>query len=297
MKSFKHAFLIGAYKNPEYLKMLVDSLRRERSNIYIHINPLYINDFKDLISFYDAVDDVTTISTQKVRWGGVTFLNSIMDLMGVALKNKDNGYFHLLTGQDILIKPLSKLYQFFDTHYGEEFIDCGKDLIEQKEKSYLTGLNRSQYYHLFDFLNYRNNKVHRQLEKYFVKAQMALQIKRKWPFPNYYNGLGWFSFTRGAVEEIVEYIQLHRKVVDFTFAPDEVIFQSIILNSDKNYKVINNNLRFTLWSNDEEVGSSDILTEQHYQSLINSDAFFARKIEPARSEKLIKMINNYIQTT
>ena len=150
---------------------------------------------------------------------------------------------------------------------------------------------------LFDFLNYRNNKVHRQLEKYFVKAQMALQIKRKWPFPNYYNGLGWFSFTRGAVEEIVEYIQLHRKVVDFTFAPDEVIFQSIILNSDKNYKVINNNLRFTLWSNDEEVGSSDILTEQHYQSLINSDAFFARKIEPARSEKLIKMINNYIQTT
>ena len=279
--NFKHAFLIGAYKNPEYLKMLVDSLRRERSNIYIHINPLYINDFKDLISFYDAVDDVTTISTQKVRWGGVTFLNSIMDLMGVALKNKDNGYFHLLTGQDILIKPLSKLYQFFDTHYGEEFIDCGKDLIKQKEKSYLTGLNRS----------------HRQLEKYFVKAQMALQIKRKWPFPNYYNGLGWFSFTRGAVEEIVEYIQLHRKVVDFTFAPDEVIFQSIILNSDKNYKVINNNLRFTLWSNDEEVGSSDILTEQHYQSLINSDAFFARKIEPARSEKLIKMINNYIQTT
>lgn len=69
MKSFKHAFLIGAYKNPEYLKMLVNSLRSERSNIYIHINPLYINDFKDLISFYDAVDDVKIISTQKVRWG------------------------------------------------------------------------------------------------------------------------------------------------------------------------------------------------------------------------------------
>ena len=96
---------------------------------------MHIDDFKDLISFYDAVDDVTTISTQKVRWGGVTFLNSIMDLMDVALQNKDNDYFHLLTGQDILIKPLSKLYQFFDTHYGEEFIDCGKDLIRQKEKN------------------------------------------------------------------------------------------------------------------------------------------------------------------
>ena len=98
------------------------------------------------------------------------------------------------------------------------------------------------------------------------------------------------------MEEIEKYIQSHRKVVDFTFAPDEVIFQSIILNSDKNYKVVNNNLRFTIWSNDGEVGSSDILTEQHYQSLIKSDAFFARKIESAQSEKLIKMINDYIQT-
>lgn len=72
--NFKHAFLIGAYKNPEYLKMLVNSLRGERSNIYIHINPLYINGFNDFISFYDAVDDVTTISTQKVRWGGCYIL-------------------------------------------------------------------------------------------------------------------------------------------------------------------------------------------------------------------------------
>lgn len=212
------------------------------------------------------------------------------------MEDKDNGYFHLITGQDILIKPLCQLYKFFDNHYGEEFIDCGNNLIRQDEKGYLIGLNRSQYYHLFDFLNYRGNRLHRQLEKYFVKTQIALHLKRKWPFPNYYKGLGWFSLTRGAVEEIEKYIQLHRKVVDFTFAPDEVIFQSIILNSDKNYKVVNNNLRFTLWSNEGEVGSSDILTEQHYQSLIETDAFFARKVDPERSKNLIELMNKYIQT-
>ena len=294
---FKHAFLIGAYKSPEYLKFFVESLRGERSNVYIHINPLFLNEFKDFISHYNNVEDVKVISTQKVRWGGVTFLNSIVDLINVALQNESNGYFHLLTGQDMLIKSLNKLYHFFDNHYGEEFIDCGKDFIMQDEKGYLIGLNRSQYYHLFDFLNYRGNRLHRQLEKYFVKTQIALHVKRKWPFPNYYKGLGWFSFTRDAVQEISDYIKTHREVVNYTFAPDEVIFQSIILNSHKKYNVVNNNLRFTLWSNNGEVGSSDILTEQHYQNLINSDAFFARKIEPMQSEKLIKMINNYIQKT
>ena len=294
--NFKHAFLIGAYKSPEYLKSLVESLRGERSNVYIHINPLFISEFEAFISYYKNSDDVKIINTQKVRWGGVTFLNSIIDLMNLALKDKNNSYFHLLTGQDILIKPLSKLYEFFDTHYGEEFIDCGQDLIKQKGKGYLTGLNRSQYYHLFDFLNYRGNRLHRQLEKYFVKTQMALHLNRKWPFPNYYKGLGWFSFTREAVLEIVNYIQKHRNVVNYTFAPDEVIFQSIILNSDKNYKVVNNNLRFTQWSNDGEVGSSDILTEQHYRSLMKTDAFFARKVDPVRSKNLIELINKYIQT-
>ena len=84
--------------------------------------------------------------------------------------------------------------------------------------------------------------------------------------------------------------------MNYTFAPDEVIFQSIILNSDKNYKVVNNNLRFTQWSNDGEVGSSDILTEQHYRSLMKTDAFFARKVDPVRSKNLIELINKYIQT-
>lgn len=293
---FKHAFLIGAYKSPEYLKYLVDSLRGERSNVYVHINPLFISEFKDFISLYKDSVDVKIISSKKVRWGGVTFLNSIIDLLNLSLEDKGNGYFHLITGQDILIKPLSQLYKFFDNHYGEEFIDCGSNLIKQDEKGYLTGLNRSQYYHLFDFLNYRGNRLHRQLEKYFVKTQMALHLNRKWPFPNYYKGLGWFSFTREAVLEIVNYIQKHRNVVNYTFAPDEVIFQSIILNSDKNYKVVNNNLRFTQWSNDGEVGSSDILTEQHYRSLMKTDAFFARKVDPVRSKNLIELINKYIQT-
>ena len=36
--STKHAFLIGAFKNPDYLLELIDSLDSPRSTFYIHVN-------------------------------------------------------------------------------------------------------------------------------------------------------------------------------------------------------------------------------------------------------------------
>lgn len=69
-KRLKHAFLIGLYQNPVYAATLVESLRGERSNIYVHINPLYLDNFKDFVAHYANVDDVQIIHTQPTKWGG-----------------------------------------------------------------------------------------------------------------------------------------------------------------------------------------------------------------------------------
>lgn len=201
----------------------------------------------------------------------------------------------MLTGQDVMIKPLSELYRFFDSNAGNNYLVYGADLMKNPQKGYLLGVNRSQYYHLFDQLNYRGNMLHRQIEKYFVKAQQLFHIKRHWPFPNYYQGSGWFSFNRPAVEEILKYLQEHPGVVKYTFAPDEIIFQSILLNSKTDYHIVNNNLRLILWDNQGEVGSPVILTEQHFDQIKASHAFFARKIHPEKSKHLIELIHNYIK--
>lgn len=293
-KELKHAFLIGLYQNPEYASDLIESLRGERSKIYVHINPHYISDFREFRERYANESDVKVISTRYIKWGGNTLLLSIMDLLRLALQDESNGYFHMLTGQDILIKPLTELYQFFDANKGRNYLSYGADLMRKPQSGYLLGLNRSQYYHLFDKLNYRGNMLHRQIEKYFVKAQQLFHIKRHWPFPNYYQGSGWFSLSRSAIEEIMKFLQVNYKVVENTFAPDEVIFQSILLNSPNDYHVVNDNLRLILWDNQGEVGSPVILTEQHFDQIKASHAFFARKIHPEKSKHLIELIHNYI---
>ena len=226
--------------------------------------------------------------------GGHSLLRQILDLLRLAMQDESNGYFHMLTGQDILIKPLTELYQFFDANSERNYLSFGKNLMLNPQKGYLLGLNRSQYYHLFDLLNYRGNMFHRQVEKYLVKAQQLFHIKRKWPFPNYYQGSGWFSLNRKAVTEIMEWLLVNHKVVEYTFAPDEVIFQSILLNSKTDYHVINDNLRLILWNNQGEIGSPVILTEQHFAQIKSSHCFFARKIHPVKSKRLIELIQNQI---
>lgn len=289
-----HAFLIGLYQNPEYASSLIESLRGRRSNIYIHINPLCLSTFKGFMDHYSKAEDIHIIHTQPIHWGGYSLMHSILDLLELAIQDDSNGFFHMLTGQDILIKPLSELYSFFDENNENNYLAYGNDQMQRPHKSYLLGLNRSQYYHLFDRLNYRGNMLHRQIEKYFVKAQQLFHMKRKWPFPNYYQGSGWFSFNRAAVDEILKFMQKNHRIAENTFAPDEVIFQSVLLNSNTNFNVVNDNLRFIIWDNQGEVGSPAILTERHFEDIIASHCFFARKIHPEKSKFFIEMIHDHI---
>ena len=291
-KMKKHAFLIGAYQNPDYLLSLVNSLDSERSNIYIHINKQFIADFSDFIKSVSDRPNIIVVNPIYVRWGGQTLLQSMMRMLDVARMSLDNNWFHFITGQDILIKPLSCLFEFFDNHPDENYIEYGSDLLSLDSKSYLIGINRSQHYHLFDYLNYRGNRLHRQIEKWFVRTQQLLHLKRKWPFPNYYQGSGWFSLNRKAIDVLTDYLIKHSDVIKFTFAPDEVIIQSVILNNKEKLNVVNNNLRLIVWDNRGEVGSPVILTEEHIDIIKKTDRFFARKIDPIRSKRLIEILIN-----
>ena len=57
-KKFNHAFLIGLYQNPEYAASLIESLRGERSNIYVHINPLCLPFFRGFMEHYGNDENV-----------------------------------------------------------------------------------------------------------------------------------------------------------------------------------------------------------------------------------------------
>lgn len=108
----KHAFLLGVYTNPDYTDAIINQLLSDKTNIYVHVNDLNWADFIPLAKKYENSNNVMFIHDIKVLWGGSTLQQSIMCMLGKALQNKENSYFHLITGQDILIKPLEDLFSF-----------------------------------------------------------------------------------------------------------------------------------------------------------------------------------------
>ena len=92
-----HAFLIGAYQNPEYLKSLINSLDSSRSDIYVHINRLNVSEFESLILSYAEKKNVHFYYDISVKWGGVSLLETMKLLLNKARKNPENAFFHFLT--------------------------------------------------------------------------------------------------------------------------------------------------------------------------------------------------------
>jgi hypothetical protein len=150
-----------------------------------------------------------------------------------------------------------------------------------------------------------------------------------------YGGSGWWMLTDEAVKYILKYADERTDVVSFfryTEAPDEMFFHTILLNSplaknvngyssydvlmQKWKKILDGcpdkisryekgneirkdhesfNLRYIDWDPRRERPA--ILDESDYKSLSKSECFFARKMHPERSKKLLDMIDHKLLAT
>lgn len=289
----KHAFLIGVYQNPNYLKELIASLDSERSNFYIHVNAFNINEFIPLMNYYKSTkkENVIFVPSVKVRWGGVTLLRSLYAMLNEAYKDSSNYFFHFLTGQDILIKPIKEFFKFFDKNSEKNFVNYTRFPYSSWGKD--GGIYRYKIYHLFDLLNCRSKGIGIKIEHIFSKIQKVLKITRKpLPFEQLYAGSPWWSLNKKGMDEVKKFLDFpsNWSYLKYTFAPDEVIVQDILMNSPLKSTIYNDNLRYIEW----KTGNPEILTLKHWNILLESNAFFARKIHPQKSIDLIKQIDKYI---
>lgn len=288
----KHAFLIGAYKNPGYLLDLIDSLDSEFSNFYVHVNKDNDYEFTDFKRIIKDRKNIHYFSDVAVKWGGITLLKSQLILCEEALKNKENSIFHFLTGQDILIKPLSDLFKYFESS-NKSYISY--ELMKKEEINY-----RFNSYHLFDLFKINPARVNLglTLERLLRRIQMVFRFRyQKIPFEKVYMGSPWWSLQRTALEFCVNTLKNDDSILKrfcHTFAPDESIFHSILLNSCLHTALVNNNLRYIVWDQNY-VGGQKLLVVDDYESLIDSRAYFARKVDSLlpSSANLIELLRQY----
>ena len=108
----------------------------------------------------------------------------------------------------------------------------------------------------------------------------------------------WITITTEAVVYILDYLEKHAAIVRFfklTWAPDEIIFQTILYNSIFRHSLVNNNLRYIDWS--EGKASPKTLTEHDLPKLLDSDALFARKFNPQTHPEILDKLDRLLIKT
>lgn len=270
----KQALLITAYKNFNHLKDILDYFSSENFLFYIHIDKkssISTSEYRSLKRL-----QLKFISTQyKVNWGGFNHLKAILLLADEAVKNKEIGFFHLISGQDFPVKKL----EYFD-----RFFDKNKDYLEffplPNEDWNNGGYDRLERYNLHNIINYKRYSI---IIEQFNRLQAKLNIKRKisTDLPKLYGGSTWWSLTRSTLQYVIDYTSKDKTFLNrlnFSFCSEEIYFQTVIMNSVYSKNVENDNLRYIDWDSDA-IYKPAILKGENSMQLIKSSCLFARKFE------------------
>lgn len=289
----KQAILITAYKNYHHLEEIILCFDAN-FELYIHIDKKSTISDIELTNLrkYDTVKLVE--QKYKVNWGGFNHLKSILYLTEQALKNKENKYFHLITGHDFPIKNSTYFVEFFKENKAEYLEYYSIPKMGHADNN---NMDRIEYYNFFDLWDY---KIH----KGFQRIALAIRIQKRFGFkrsisakmPKLHGGSTYWSLSKECLEYVMEFAKINKFVLNrfkYTLCAEEFYFQTVIMNSIFAEKVVNDNLRHIDWVA-RNGNNPAVLDETDYEKLKKTNAVFARKFEYPQSTRLMNKIKCFV---
>lgn len=278
------AHLILTYTNPKQTERMIKNMAHSGFDFYIHvdkkydINPhLFLKDLPNVFFINNRVD---------VKWAGfntvVATFECIKEIVSSGIKYD---FINFLSGQDYPLKPANEIFNFFHQNQGKEFLSYRDIKNDWKE-----GLIRMERYFLSDY-NFRGKHTLERVINFFMPA-------RKIPYNlhPYGKSMFWMLSPETAMY-VVNKVEGDKKLINFfcfSWASDEFVFQTILMNSEYKDKIINNNFRYIDWS----AGGPNprMLDESDFDKIKASNMLFARKLDIAKSGKLFDLIDTKLLT-
>ena len=293
----RHAYLIMAHSNFEYLNKLIKSLDDSRNDIFIHIDKkANFNDY-DLLKGTIQFSSVYYINQRNVKWAAFSGILCEIDLLKAATDRAHYDYYHLLSGSDLVIKSQNEIHQFFEQYKGKEFVAFDDEHIDDHY------LERVKYYYFFQDVYGRNRKNVfliglYAVDKMLLALQKLLKINRiKGVDVTFQKGANWFSITRDFAIHVIQQEKWINKIFRYSLSGDELFLQTILINSQfrenllqPNHLPENSNMRLIDWSR----GKPYIWRKEDFNTLINSNMFYARKVDPNLDNEIITLVTRRI---
>jgi hypothetical protein len=296
----KIAYCLLVHKNPKQVSRLIRNIYSSSDFFYTNVfgNNSARENWKDELKEFEG-DNFFVVYKYAKAWGTVQLVNATLECMKKC-DCLDYDYFINLSGQCYPLKSIYSIKKFLQDKnlaYMEVFeIPRGAPKGWGKRG----GLNRLQFSYysnpFFVLADILLNKISGST-KYETKRLIRLpRINRQLPYKlKPYGGSTWFCLTKKHVDYILEYLRGKPDLLDFfrrTFAPDEIFFQTIIMNSPLKDTVMNDNLRYIDWSK-KGVPLPALLTIDDVDNLLSSSKLFARKFDIELDEEILDLIDSH----
>jgi len=262
------AHLLLIHADPEQTRRLVNRLHHADADVYIHLDAkANMADFESLAE----TDNVFFIRNRvSVFWGNYSMIEAELNGFEEILETKKQySHINLLSGQDYPLKSAAEIQKFLfanaDKNY-MRFFAIPQDWDEP--------VSRLQKYNFGDF----NIPGKHQLQ---VLANKFLPARKTPANLQMYGRSQWFTITPAAAKFSIDYLKANPKIQRFfklTWAADELIFQTILLNSPLRDSIVNDHLRYIRFKRGDS--RPHTLTMADVEILTGSGKFYARKFDP-----------------
>lgn len=309
----KHAILIIAHKNVDQLCNLLEVLKNEQLDIYVHLDKKW-NLSNEQIEKIAHSNTQTSICSKRISgyldtW---SLCEIAIELMKMARRRGDYGYYYLISGQDYPIKPIKEIVKYLDEHYPKPIIDCTPMRKDNWIYSGFLWIRFLACYRLVEKIT-SNNYIKKALLLPTYSIQFLVTKICGSPLDRLtkvgcklYGGSAWWALPQQIVDDCI-YESEHKTEIIKAFkmktTPEETFFQTIAMRSELKdlieindpYEVKQNCMTYAYFydENHEPTGHPYILTENNFEMLKKRKELFARKFDN-ESVKLISMINDRI---
>jgi hypothetical protein len=226
----------------------------------------------------EDVPNVHFLPRHVSHWGGFGHVRaSLKGLADVIERAVPFDYLVLLTGQDYPLRSATAIERFLADADGRSFMNYWP--LPYAPWGSRGGLDRLEDWHFITYL----------------RSHLALPLRRRLP-----NGLvpwgggAYWCLSRAVAEYIYGFVLQNPKYVHFfehVLIPDELFFQTIIVNSPLHESIVNDNLRFIDWSREP---APAILRVTDFPRLVASGKLFARKFDETVDATILDMLDNHI---
>lgn len=282
------AYIILMYKYPQQTIRLVNTLNTSTASFWIHVDRKTSREvYQEMLEGLSNYPNVHFINRHKCYWGDFGHVSASLEgIKSILNSNINCDYISLLTGQCYPIKSNEYIEDFLKSLNVHSLVDY----FSLPSEAWLNGgeerggMNRIEYfyYHLFN--------------KYFKLSLFNYKLKRKFPLGfKPFAGSSYWLLTRELAQHINDFTSQNYSFVKFfknVLIPDEIFYQTIIMNSEFRDKIISDTMTYTSWQNNS--AHPEILNVSHFERLSQSSCLYARKFDTTEDRGILDLIDKLL---